>query len=235
MEGGGFGTVFKGELKDGTRIAVKRLDNRGQGMKEFLAEVETIGDVNRFNLVRLIGFSADKSCQLLVYEYMSNGSLDKWIFNSQKNMDKELGWFPVRNKLASSQAVAREKAEANHLTDIFKNSSVDIQLHEVEMLKMIKLAAWCLQDDHTRRPQMSMVVKVLEGAMEIEPNISHRFCNAMTCSPTIAAHSKTSTGICSVSARMIPCARLPSVGCFDELEKNVVSIHPMPNDSALAD
>ncbi|PON39239.1 Tyrosine-protein kinase [Parasponia andersonii] len=62
---GGFGCVFKGVLEDGTIIAVKRLDRLSQGMRDFLAEVETIGSLHHFNLVRL----------------MSNGSLDKWIFN----------------------------------------------------------------------------------------------------------------------------------------------------------
>ncbi|KAH9791414.1 Receptor-like serine/threonine-protein kinase [Citrus sinensis] len=78
--GGGFGTVFKGVLKDGSKIAVKRLDRMEQGMREFVAEVETIGSLHHFNLVRLIGFCVEKSCRLLVYEYMSNGSLEKWIF-----------------------------------------------------------------------------------------------------------------------------------------------------------
>ncbi|KAL5973735.1 hypothetical protein ACLOJK_030391 [Asimina triloba] len=74
----------------------------------------------------------------------------------------------------------QEKAEADRLLDIVEGPSTDMQLHGDEVLKMIQLASWCLQDDHTRRPQMSVVVKVLEGAMEVEPNISYRFCNAMT-------------------------------------------------------
>lgn len=45
-----------------------------QGKKEFLAEVETIGRIEHINLVRLIGFCAEKSERLLVYEYMSRGS-----------------------------------------------------------------------------------------------------------------------------------------------------------------
>ncbi|XAR56453.1 Non-specific serine/threonine protein kinase [Bertholletia excelsa] len=78
---GGFGTVFEGVLRDGTKVAVKCLDSVGQGRREFLAEVNTIGKVNHFNLVRLIGYCAKQSNKLLVYEYMCNGSLDKWIFN----------------------------------------------------------------------------------------------------------------------------------------------------------
>ncbi|KAF7112822.1 hypothetical protein RHSIM_RhsimUnG0190000 [Rhododendron simsii] len=68
---GGFGTVFKGKFGDGTEVAVKRLDKRSQGMKEFLAEV-SIGSLHRFNLVRLIGYCAEKAGRLLVYE--------QWVF-----------------------------------------------------------------------------------------------------------------------------------------------------------
>ncbi|KAF6173312.1 hypothetical protein GIB67_027007 [Kingdonia uniflora] len=90
LGGGGFGVVFKGVLRDGMVIAVKWLDKTGQGAKAFLAEVETMSSVHHINLVRLTGFCAHKSHRLLIYEYMSNGSLDKWIFN--KNMNFCLDW-----------------------------------------------------------------------------------------------------------------------------------------------
>ncbi|KAL4654938.1 hypothetical protein ACB092_01G415700, partial [Castanea dentata] len=87
---GGFGTVFEGTLIDGTKVAVKRLDGLNQIKRSFLAEVETIGSIHHFNLVRLIGFCAEKFHRLLVYEYMSNGSLDKWVFD--KNPEILLDW-----------------------------------------------------------------------------------------------------------------------------------------------
>ena len=58
IRGGGFGTVFEGTLIDGTRVAVKCLHGFSQIKKSFLAEVETIGNIHHFNLVRLIGFCA---------------------------------------------------------------------------------------------------------------------------------------------------------------------------------
>ncbi|KAL7185255.1 hypothetical protein ACSBR2_027225 [Camellia fascicularis] len=87
---GGFGSVFQGTLSDGTKVAVKRLHGFGQVKKSFLAEVETIGSIHQVNLVRLIGFCAEKSYRLLVYEYMSNGSLDTWIF--QRHQEQTLAW-----------------------------------------------------------------------------------------------------------------------------------------------
>ena len=91
LGGGGFGDVFEGMLGDGTRVAVKRLGSDvGQGRKEFLAEVKTIGSIHHFNLVRLVGYCAERSNRLLVYEFMCNGSLGKWIFN--QDQEQTLNW-----------------------------------------------------------------------------------------------------------------------------------------------
>ncbi|KAL8506346.1 hypothetical protein ACS0TY_017283 [Phlomoides rotata] len=87
---GGFGSVFEGSLNDGTRIAVKSLDGVGHIKKSFLAEVQSIGSIHHINLVRLIGFCAEKSHRLLVYAYMCNGSLERWIYC--KSLDKMLEW-----------------------------------------------------------------------------------------------------------------------------------------------
>ncbi|KAK2997567.1 hypothetical protein RJ639_025001 [Escallonia herrerae] len=93
---GGFGSVYEGDLANGTKVAVKRLDSIGQGRKEFLAEVKTIGSIHHFNLVRLIGYCAEHSNRLLVYEHMCNGSLDKWIFNPDQG--HTLSW-EIRRKI----------------------------------------------------------------------------------------------------------------------------------------
>ncbi|KAK1429623.1 hypothetical protein QVD17_11837 [Tagetes erecta] len=77
---GGFGSVYKGVLKDGTHLAVKRLEGIGQGKKEFRAEVSIIGSIHHHHLVKLKGFCAEGKHRLLVYEYMANGSLDRWLF-----------------------------------------------------------------------------------------------------------------------------------------------------------
>lgn len=72
-------------LKDGTIIAVKGLENTGQGIEELLAKVDTIGNIHHSNLVKLIGYRVEKRLRILVYEYMSRGSLDKWIFHENSN------------------------------------------------------------------------------------------------------------------------------------------------------
>jgi len=78
---GSSGTVFKGILDDGTAVAVKRIDGSAYGDKEFRAEVAAIGGAQHASLVRLLGFCLVRSGpRFLVYEFMENGSLDKWIF-----------------------------------------------------------------------------------------------------------------------------------------------------------
>ncbi|KAF8007855.1 hypothetical protein BT93_K1750 [Corymbia citriodora subsp. variegata] len=81
---GGFGSVYEGTLIDGTKVAVKCLDGLHQIKKSFLIEVEITSTIHHVNLVRLIGICAEKFCRLLVYEYMSMGSLDEWIFHKSK-------------------------------------------------------------------------------------------------------------------------------------------------------
>lgn len=75
-----YGIVYKGNLPDGRVIAVKRLRSVGGGEAEFWAEVAVIARMHHLNLVRLWGFCAEKDERMLVYEYVSNGSLDKFLF-----------------------------------------------------------------------------------------------------------------------------------------------------------
>eukprot|EP01018_Ginkgo_biloba_P011501 Gb_23874 [translate_table: standard] len=78
---GGFGSVHKGILPDGTEIAIKRLTwGSRQGNKEFLNETNLISRVQHRNLVKLLGCCVEGSERLLVYEYLSNKSLDKILF-----------------------------------------------------------------------------------------------------------------------------------------------------------
>ncbi|PHT53334.1 G-type lectin S-receptor-like serine/threonine-protein kinase [Capsicum baccatum] len=101
---GGFGSVYKGSLEDGTLIAVKKLDKvLPHGEREFITEVNTIGSMHHMNLVRLCGYCSEGTRRLLVYEFMKNGSLDKWIFHSYSNRDRLLIW-PTRFRVAIGTA-----------------------------------------------------------------------------------------------------------------------------------
>ncbi|KAH0651942.1 hypothetical protein KY285_031326 [Solanum tuberosum] len=275
---GGFGSVFEGTMSDGTKIAVKRLQGFGNVKKSFLAEVATIGSIQHVNLVQLVGFCAEKSHRLLVYEYMANGSLDRWIFHGKQ--ERSLTW-DIRKKIISDVAKGlaylhedcnnkiihldikpqnilldqnlnakvsdfglsklvgkdeskivttmrgtpgylapewlhevitekvdvysfgvvileiicgrknldrhqdeddmhllslfmRKSVERQHLEMVDKNSE-DMQLHKKEAVEMMKIAAWCLQSDYTKRPSMSLVVKVLQGLVAAETDLDYSF------------------------------------------------------------
>ncbi|XP_041026695.1 probable L-type lectin-domain containing receptor kinase S.5 [Juglans microcarpa x Juglans regia] len=92
---GGFGTVYKGFLEN-KEVAVKRVSKDStHGKQEFIAEVATIGNLHHKNLVKLIGWCYEKRDFLLVYEFMPNSSLDKFIFDYEKLGNEELptlGW-----------------------------------------------------------------------------------------------------------------------------------------------
>ncbi|KAJ1690056.1 hypothetical protein LUZ63_014211 [Rhynchospora breviuscula] len=278
---GAFGTVFQGNWSNKI-IAVKKLHSFRHGKKTFLAEAETIGSIHHINLVRLIGFYADKLNRLLVYEYMCNGSLDKWIYYSDgrdpldwstrfniitdiakglcylhedcrqrivhfdikpenilldekftakisdfglsKLIDRDISkivtrlrgtpgylapeWITAvvtkkvdvysfgvvvmeilcgRRNIDNSQieenrhliTMLENKSKSNELLDLIDKNLGDVELYEQDIMNVMKLAMWCLQRDGRRRPSMSAVVKVLEGAMDVEASLDYNFVSSI--------------------------------------------------------
>ncbi|XP_047940991.1 cysteine-rich receptor-like protein kinase 44 [Salvia hispanica] len=88
---GGFGAVYKGRFSNGQEIAVKRLSmGSGQGDTEFKNEVLLVARLQHRNLVRLLGFCVEGNERILVYEFLENSSLDKFLFDPKKR--SELNW-----------------------------------------------------------------------------------------------------------------------------------------------
>ncbi|XP_073129095.1 cysteine-rich receptor-like protein kinase 15 [Henckelia pumila] len=88
---GGFGSVYKGKLLNGLEIAVKRMSfDSSHGHVEFKNEVLLVAKVQHRNLVRLLGFSMEGDERLLVYEFVQNASLERFIFDPIKRND--LDW-----------------------------------------------------------------------------------------------------------------------------------------------
>ncbi|XP_059284990.1 G-type lectin S-receptor-like serine/threonine-protein kinase SD2-5 [Lycium ferocissimum] len=272
---GGFGSVYEGTLSNGTKIAVKRLDGLGQVKDSFLTEVKIVGGIHHVNLVKLIGFCAEKDHRVLIYEYMVNGSLDRWIshekqengltrqriiddiakglaylhdecsqkiihldikpqnilldqnfnakisdFGLSKLIEKDTSkvvtrmrgtpgylapewlWSEItekvdvyafgivllelscgRKNVHRSQAdevvhllsVFRRKAEEEQHMDMVDKNNEDMQINNQAVTELMILAAWCVQDDFTKRPSMKLVVKVLEGLVSVETNIDYDF------------------------------------------------------------
>ncbi|KAL6974300.1 non-specific serine,threonine protein kinase [Sarracenia purpurea var. burkii] len=94
---GSSASVFKGILTDGTSVAVKRIEREESGEKEFRSEVAAIASVQHVNLVRLLGYCCvPTGPRFLVYDFIPNGSLNKWIFPRSKSRpadaDRCLTW-----------------------------------------------------------------------------------------------------------------------------------------------
>ncbi|KAK8312459.1 hypothetical protein V6Z12_D01G043600 [Gossypium hirsutum] len=87
---GGYGSVFKGKLRSGHHVAIKLLGKSKGNGQDFINEVASIGTIHHANVAKLIGFCVEGSKQALVYDFMSNGSLDKIIFTEENK--NTLGW-----------------------------------------------------------------------------------------------------------------------------------------------
>ncbi|KAL9994804.1 putative protein kinase RLK-Pelle-LRR-VIII-1 family [Helianthus debilis subsp. tardiflorus] len=109
---GGYGKVYKGIFTDGTVVAIKRAEEGSlQGEKEFLTEIELLSRLHHRNLVSLLGFCDEEGEQMLVYEFMSNGTLRDHL--SEKY--KESLSFAMRLRIASgaSKGIHYLHSEAN--------------------------------------------------------------------------------------------------------------------------
>ncbi|KAL0735150.1 hypothetical protein Bca4012_011360 [Brassica carinata] len=111
---GGFGKVYKGKLPSGVEIAVKRVyHDAEQGMRQYVAEIASMGRLNHRNLVPLLGYCRRKGELLLVYDYMPNGSLDNYLFNNQG-----LTWsqrFNIIKGVASALLYLHEEWDQNQV------------------------------------------------------------------------------------------------------------------------
>ncbi|CAN6456086.1 unnamed protein product [Victoria cruziana] len=132
---GGFGCVFKGWIEEngtapvkpgtGLTVAVKTLNHDGlQGHKEWLAEVNFLGDLLHSNLVKLIGYCIEDDQRLLVYEFMPRGSLENHLF---RKGSLPLPWS-IRMKIAlgaaKGLAFLHEEAERPVIYRDFKTSNI---------------------------------------------------------------------------------------------------------------
>ncbi|KAG2686713.1 hypothetical protein I3760_09G020400 [Carya illinoinensis] len=92
---GGFGVVYKGELDDGTKIAVKRMEAgiiTSKGLDEFQSEIAVLSKVRHRHLVSLLGYSIEGNERILVYEYMPQGALSKHLFHWKSVKLEPLSW-----------------------------------------------------------------------------------------------------------------------------------------------
>ncbi|KAL0772739.1 hypothetical protein Bca101_037890 [Brassica carinata] len=107
---GGFDTVYKGKLVEGTDIAVKRLTRvSDSGTSQFLNEVNLISELQHFNVISLLGYCFHSDEHILVFEYHANRSLDLYIFGSTES--SKLSW-KIRHKII--KGIARGMTYLHH-------------------------------------------------------------------------------------------------------------------------
>ncbi|KAM4076132.1 hypothetical protein ACJW30_12G040000 [Castanea mollissima] len=92
---GAYGTVFKGKFSNEIHVAVKILNSSKGNGEEFINEVGTMGRIHHVNVVRLVGFCADGFRRALVYEFLPNESLEKFISSVDSN--RFLGWEKLQD------------------------------------------------------------------------------------------------------------------------------------------
>ncbi|XP_042486335.1 L-type lectin-domain containing receptor kinase IV.1-like [Macadamia integrifolia] len=127
---GGFGKVYKGVLPTlKVEVAVKRVSHDStQGVKEFIAEIISIGKLQHRNVVTLLGYCRSKGELLLLYDFMPNGSLDKFLFDHQSTTNKTtLSWnqrFQIIKNMASALLYLHEEWEQVVVHRDIKSSNV---------------------------------------------------------------------------------------------------------------
>ncbi|KAK8490598.1 hypothetical protein V6N12_076265 [Hibiscus sabdariffa] len=122
---GGFGAVYKGYFNDtDTTVAVKKI-SRGsrQGRKEYITEIKIISRLRHRNLVQLLGWCHDEGEFLLVYEFMSNGSLDAHLFGKKVPINWT-GRYKIARGLASALLYLHEEWEQCVVHRDIKSSNV---------------------------------------------------------------------------------------------------------------
>ncbi|PWA65862.1 leucine-rich repeat protein kinase family protein [Artemisia annua] len=152
---GGYGMVYKGSLPNGQLIAIKRAKQGStQGGLEFKTEIELLSRVHHKNLVRLVGFCFDQGEQMLVYDYIVNGTVRDSLSDKGKHIVRE-----VRQSMDRS-------TELYNLHDILDPTiGLTTQLEGFE--RFVDVALRCVEETGDQRPTMSDVVKEIESIMEI--------------------------------------------------------------------
>ncbi|KAJ4906176.1 hypothetical protein Rs2_09834 [Raphanus sativus] len=139
---GGFGTVYKGILQNGKEIAVKRLTRGSEGGVEFKNEVSLLTRLQHKNLVKLLGFCNEGDEEILVYEFVPNSSLDRFIFDEEKR--QLLTWESWKRWVEGKPEIIIDPL-------LVKKPSNEI-------IKLIQTGLLCAQQNPTKRPTMSTVI-----------------------------------------------------------------------------
>ncbi|KAE8056361.1 hypothetical protein FH972_013140 [Carpinus fangiana] len=177
---GGYGKVYKGILADGTVIAIKRAQEESlQGEKEFLTEIELLSRLHHINLVSLIGYCDEAREQMLVYEYMSNGTL--WDHLSAKCKAPLSFSMRLRIALGAAKGILYLHTEANppifhrdiKASNILLDSKYTAKVADFGLSRLAPIP----DIDGTKPTHISTLVKGTPGYVDPEYILTHKLTN----------------------------------------------------------
>ncbi|KAB2616706.1 LRR receptor-like serine/threonine-protein kinase [Pyrus ussuriensis x Pyrus communis] len=174
---GGYGNVYKGILADGTVVAIKRAQEGSlQGEKEFLTEIELLSPLHHRNLVSLVGYCDEEGEQMLVYEFMSNGTLRDHLSARSK---EPLGFeMRLRIALGSAKGILYLHTEANppifhrdiKATNILLDSKLIAKVADFGLSRLAPVPDF----EGTVPAHVSTVVKGTPGYLDPEYFLTHK-------------------------------------------------------------
>ncbi|KAG4156520.1 hypothetical protein ERO13_D02G002200v2, partial [Gossypium hirsutum] len=174
---GGYGKVYKGTLSDKTVVATKRAEEGSlQGQKEFLTEIKLLSRLHHRNLVSLVGYCDEEGEQMLVYEFMPNGTLRDWLSAKAKNT-LNFG-MRLRIALGSAKGILYLHTEANppvfhrdiKATNILLDSNLNAKVSDFGLSRLAPV----LEEDGTVPDHVSTVVKGTPGYLDPEYFLTHK-------------------------------------------------------------
>ncbi|KAK8527620.1 hypothetical protein V6N12_054826 [Hibiscus sabdariffa] len=196
---GGYGVVYRGNLTNGTDVAVKKLlNNPGQADKDFRVEVEAIGHVRHKNLVRLLGYCIEGTQRMLVYEYVDNGNLEQWLRGDMSHKGYLTWDARIKILIGTAKAyVAPEYANSgllNEKSDVYSFGVVLLEAitgrypvdygrpqPEVNMVEWLKMMVQLRRSEEVvdtnleTRPQTSALKRALLTALRcVDPDADKR-------------------------------------------------------------
>uniref|UniRef100_A0ACD5XCP9 Uncharacterized protein n=1 Tax=Avena sativa TaxID=4498 RepID=A0ACD5XCP9_AVESA len=168
---GMFGEVFNGLLQDGTIIAVKK--RHSPPSQEFIHEVNYLSSIRHRNLVKLLGYCQDNDMQMLVYEYVPNGSVSTHLHGNGRSPT-------VQNFQESSDISA---ITDSRMINVFTSQG---------MKELLRLASWCVNPMGEHRPPMNLVEAEIHRIREQEIRLT-TFMSEATATVTLGSQLFTAS------------------------------------------
>ncbi|WVZ77887.1 hypothetical protein U9M48_025688 [Paspalum notatum var. saurae] len=168
---GGYGLVYKAELPDGCKLAIKKLNGEMCLMeREFTAEVEALSMAQHDHLVPLRGYCIQGNSRFLIYSFMENGSLDDWLHNRDDDASMFLDW-PARLRIAQGASHG-----LSYIHNVCKPHIVHRDIKSSNILLDIELKAYVADFGLSRLilPNKTHVTTELVGTLGyIPPEYAH--------------------------------------------------------------